>query len=457
MKKIYFFTFILLNLLNSCSSDSSDDNQLVASFTLSATKVSIGDDIKITNTSTSKAGIASYSFNFGNNIISTEKEPKLYYPRHGEYNVTLTIKDVNGNVASTSVKVMVEEENSFLVENQNPGGSDTYPIEIGIHDNKIFYTEAIRSVLTSSPHYYRHLEYDEATKTFTLKVIAEKVVNSGNAKTTFLNNGNKIVTMVESLNYIASREVELNTDWSLIKQDSYNKVTYGSLQNNDQHYFYGSYNSNPSIEIRNSNGQFVSRKTYENVIKNAFIGSLIKTGNTYVAFGGKYESSPTDAFTNYKPILLFLNENLEVTSQKTFETGYLKDLGQSWSNLAGSFIARKLSNGNLALYSHNELRITTAQGEDINILTFSDSRSSIQGLIEVENGFIASSSYKLEKYDNSGKLIKSITYSGSGNAGFVKKGDLIYFAAAYGSSYQNYSVNKAVLGAIDSNLNFKKI
>ncbi|WP_409415378.1 PKD domain-containing protein [Flavobacterium sp. PS2] len=459
MKKIYFFTFILLNLLNSCSSnDDSEKNKLTASFKLSATKVNIGDEIKVTNLSTSSAEIASYTFVFGNNVKSTEKEPTFYYSESGEYTVSLTIIDVNGAASSTSIKVSVTNENSLLVENKNPGGSDTYPLEIGIHDNKIFYTEAIRSVLTSNSSFYRHLEYDDVTRTFTTKVIAQKGINSGHAQTIFLNNGNKIVTFVESINYIGHKEVELNSDWNSIRADNYSyKTIYGSLQNNDQYYFYGSYSQNPAIEIRNSAGQFVSRKTYENTLKNAFIGNLIKTGNTYIAFGGKYDTSQTEAFTNYKPILLFLNENLEITNQKIFETGNLKKVGQSWNNLNGSFIVRKLTNGNLVLYSHNELRITTDQGEQLNVITFQNSDSYIQGLIEVENGFIVSSAYKLEKYDNNGTLIKSVRYQGSGNSGFVKKGDLIYFAAGYGASYENYSLNKAALGAMDSNLNFKKI
>lgn len=455
MKKIYFIAFILLNLLNSCSSDTSEETKLTALFTLSATKVTVGDEIKVTNLSSGE--IASYSFDFGNNVTSSEKEPAFYYSNTGKYDVKLTIKDAKGAVATIILKVTVEEDTSFLIENQNPGGSDTFPLEIGIHDNKIFYTEAIRSVLTSNSSFYRHLEYDDATKTFTTKVIAQKLINSGHAQTTFLNNGNKIVTFVESLNYIGLTEVELGSDWNPVHSDSYGKTVYGSLQNNDQYYFYGSYNQNPAIEIRNNAGQFVSRKTYETQLKNAFIGDLIKVGNTYVAFGGKYETSATEDFAKYKPIILFFNENLELTSQKTFETGYLSNSLKDWNELNGSFKIRKLSNGNLALYSHDELRITTAQGEEINLLSFNDNTHDIQSFIEVDNGFIVSRALKLEKYDNTGKLIKSVAYSGAYNSGFVKKGDLIYFAAAAGSAYGDYSVYKTVIGAIDSNLVFKKI
>lgn len=456
MKKIYFFAFILLNLLSSCSSDTPEENNLTAAFTLSATTVNVGDDIKVTNTSKSSKEIVSYTFNFGNETSSTEKEPTFYYSRAGEYNVKLVIKDTNGTVATSTIKVTVTEENSLLLTNQLVGGSDVYPIEIGMQDNKIFYTESYRSVTTSTTSYYRHVEYNNDAKTFTTKIITEKNGNSGHAQTTYLNNGNKIVNIIQSMSYYAGTvETELNADWSPVKSSSSGAI-YGSVKNNDQYYFYGSYDNNPAIEIRNNEGKLVSRKTYESTVKNAFIGNLIKTGTTYVAFGGKYETSTTNQFMNYKPFVLFLNENLEITSQKTFETSTLKDIVLDWNSFNGSFKVIKLTNGNLALYSHNELRITTAQGEELKLLKLPNN-SNIQGLIEIENGFIASSFQKLEKYDNNGNVLKSISYPGIYNAGFVKKGDLYYFAAGCGSSYQNISILEIKLGAVDSNLNFKKI
>lgn len=457
MKKIYFFAFILLNLLNSCSSDSPEANDLTASFTLSATTVNVGDDIKVTNKSTSSKEIVSYTFNFGNETSSTEKEPTFYYPRAGEYNVKLVIKDSNGNVATSTIKVTVTEENSFLLTNQLVGGSDVYPIEIGIYDNKIFYTESYRSVTTSTPSYYRHVEFDDAARTFNTKIITEKNGNSGHAQTTFLSNGKKLVNVIQSMpSYLGSIETEFNADWSLIQSYSNSQIIYGSVKNNDQYLFYGAYEKNPAIEIRNSEGKLVSRKTYEGTIKNAFIGSLIKTGTTYVAFGGKYETSTTGPFQNYKPLVLFLNENLEITSQKTFDTSTLKDIVLDFNGLNGAFKIIKLSNGNLALYSHNELRIATAQGEELKLIKLSNN-GNIQSLIEIDNGFIASSFQRLEKFDNNGNVLKSISYPGFYNPGFVKKGDLYYFAAGCGTSYQNISVAEIKIGAVDSNLNFKKI
>ncbi|PAM92245.1 hypothetical protein B4N84_25920 [Flavobacterium sp. IR1] len=456
MKKIYFFTFILLNLLSSCSSDSSEEeNKLVATFTLSATTVNVGDDIKVTNTSTPGNEIISYSFNFGNETVSTEKEPTFYYSRPGDYNVKLVIKNANGTVATSTIKVTVTEENPFLVKNEVVGGSDVYPIEIGIHDNKIFYTEAYRSVIASSTRYYRHVEYDEATKTFDTKIITEKYGNSGHAETIYLDNGHKIVNVIQSnSSYIGSIESEFTADWNITQSNSTSGTIYGSVKNHDQYYFYGSYDKSPAIEIRNNEGKFVSRKTYENTIQNGFIGNIIKTGNTYVAFGGKYETSSTSAFTNYKAFLLFLNENLEITSQKTFDTSTLKDPTLNWNALNSSLKVIKLTNGNLALYSHSELRLTTAGGDELIKLPNS---ANVERIIEIENGFIAARFQKLEKYDNNGNILKSISYPGFINSGFVKKGDLYYFAAACSTSYQGYSVYEIKLGAVDANLTFKKI
>lgn len=457
MKKIYFFAFILSSLLNSCSSDTTEENNLAATFTLSATTVNVGDDIKVTNTSTSSKEIISFNFNFGNETSSTEKEPTFYYSRPGEYNVKLVIKDVNGTVATSTIKVTVTRENSLLLTNQLVGGSDVYPIEIGLHDNKIFYTESYRSVTTSTPSYYRHVEYDEATKAFSTKIIAEKNGNSGHSQTTYLDNGNKIVNIIQSMSYyVGSIEAEFSADWGPVQSNSSSSTIYGSIKNNDQYYFYGSYGNNPAIEIRNKDGKLVSRKTYESVLKNAFIGNLIKTGTTYIAFGGKYEKSTSSPFTNYKPLVLFLNENFEITSQKTFETSTLKDIVLDWNSFNGSFKTIKLTNGNLAFYSHNELRITTAQGDELKLIKLENNHH-INGLIEVDNGFIASVFQKLQKYDNNGNLVKSVDYPGFNNSGFVKKGDLYYFAAGCGTSYQNISIFEIKLGAVDSNLVFKKI
>lgn len=458
MKKIYFLAFILLNLLNSCSSDTPEAVKPISAFTLSSITVNVGDEIKATNTSTSGVAIVSYAFNFGNDVTSKDKEPTFFYSLPGQYTVSLVIKDANGVSATSYITVKVSEYNSVLAENPITinNDSDVFPIEIGVYENKVFYTEAYRTIFGSSTQLYRHVAYDETTKTFTTKNITEIQANSGHSHTTFLSNGNKIVTIVETLNYIGGREVELNSDWSFIRLGNTSQITYGTIQNNDQYYFYGSYNKNPSIEVRNSTGQFVSRKTYESVLKNAFIGNLIKTGNTYVAFGGKYESSTTNAFTNYKPLILFLNENLEITNQKTYETSDLSTSLKNWNDLNGSFKVIKLANGNLALYSHNELRITTAQGEELKFYKFSNS-GRIQGLIEVENGFIVSSSQKLEKYDNLGNLIKSVSSLGTYHSGFVKKGNLIYFAIAKPDSYQDASLLKIKLGAIDSNLTYNKL
>lgn len=464
MKKIYFFTFILLNILSSCSSDSpgEEKNNLVAAFTLSATKVNIGDDIKVTNNSTSDKEIVSYSFNFGDETVSTEKEPTFYYSRAGNYTVRLVIKDANGTVATSFISVTVSEENTFLLKNPLPEGSSVFPIEIGIHDNKIFYTEAYSSVKPSTNSYYRHVEYDAATKTFDTKIISEKVVNSGHAQTTYLNNGNILVNIIQSMSYyIGSSESEFSADWNSIQSNSTSGTIHGSLKNNDQYYFYGSYSKNPAIEIRNNEGKFVSRKTYESTIQNAFIGNLIKTGNTYVAFGGKYETSTTSEFTNYRPLVLFLNENLEITSQKTFDKSTIKDMQaeQDWNSFNGSFKVIKLTNGNLALYSHNELRVTTAEGEELKLIKMptSSAGTGVQSIIETENGFIASGFQKLEKYDNSGNVVKSISYAGSFNGGFAKKGDLYYFVIAIDTSYENFSIREVRLGAVDANLTFKKI
>jgi hypothetical protein len=456
MKKLLFILFIFITACSNNDNPNIEQNKIKASFKLESNTFIVGQDIKITNTSTSDSEIIYYSFNFGNETISSKKDPTTYYSRPGEYFIHLTIKDKNGNTSTISTKVTITMDNSFLTEETNPINTGTFPLEIGIYNNKIFFTERFTTHFSSINDFYRHVEYNEDTKTFTNSVIAQRGVNSGRLKTTFLSNGNKIVTSVESLNYIGLKEIQVNSDWVLQKEVNTNlKTVYGTLQENDQYYFFGSLDNHPAIEIRDIAGKIISTKEYQNEIKNGFIGDLIKNGNTYIAFGGKFEKS-SSTFINYKPLVLFFNENLELTGQKTFESTLLNTTVVDWNDLNGSFTIRKLNNGNFALYSHNELRVISPLGEEVKLIKIQKDNSDLNGLIAVEDGFIISKSNFLEKYDNNGNLIKSIEIKGIYTPGFVKKGELIYFASGYQTSYNNLSTLRTYVGVIDSNLNFKK-
>lgn len=445
-----------------CTNDSEEEQKMVANFTLNTTQYNVGEDIKITNTSTSNSEIVSYLYDFGNGTSSTEKEPTFYYSNPGEYIIKLTIKNSDGVTESISTKVTVTMDDSFFQDTLRSVDEETIPLEIGLKDDEIFIT--VSQSVTTNPaetkYYFMHITYAEKNPTLSYYQYFEKEYYSGHASTTFLNNGKKIINIAQTsdVNLWGYNEVNVDENGYTFTEQMYgSKVVYGSMPNNDQYYFYGAANNIPSIEIRNASGEFNSINQYS-AIENGFIGDLIKNGNGYIAFGGKFDiSSDLNAsdFSNYKPMIAFFDENLVLTNQKTFEVS-LSEKPKKWNDINGSFTIRKLSNGNFALYSHDNLIVVSPSGEMIKTVKISNHNININALIAVEDGFIISTFKQLEKYDNSGNLQKAIASKGFMTPGFVKKGNLIYFASAYNSTYKEYTTVRTFFGAVDSNLNYKK-
>lgn len=70
---------------------------LTAKFTVTVdnpTSIYENQSIQLNNQSTGAAG---YSWDFGNDVKSTDKQPTISYPMHGYYTVTLTVWDAKGN------------------------------------------------------------------------------------------------------------------------------------------------------------------------------------------------------------------------------------------------------------------------------------------------------------------------------------------------------------------------
>lgn len=458
MKKNYLLLLIVLSFLVACTDDSGNEQKTVASFILKSTQFNVGDDIKITNTSKSDSEIVSYLYDFGNETSSTEKEPTIYYSKPGEYIIKLTIKDSNGNTQTSSAKVIVNLDDSYFIDTGGSIDTESIPLEIGIKDGKIFITDIHKNI--NSKYYFRHVTYSVESYLISYYQFLEKEYNSGRASTTFLDNGNKIINVTQTADSYIWGYNEINVaknGYNFTEQMHGQKVFYGSLPDKDQYFFYGASGNYPSIEIRNSSGEFNGINQYS-VIENGFIGDLIKNGNTYIAFGGKFDRSSdnTSDFINYQPMMLLFDENLILTGQKTFQFSTLSEKPKKWNDLNGNFTIRKLSNSNFALYSHDNLIIASSTGEMLKTIKVFNSNINTNSLITVEDGFIISTYKQLEKYDNNGNILKTIASKGIQTPGFVKKGDLIYFASAYNSSYNNLPTIRTFFGSIDSNLNYKR-
>lgn len=463
MKKILFALIIFVTACSNNDNPDIEQNKLTANFKFESNTFYVGNDIKITDISESDLKIVSYSYEFGNSTKSTETNPVIQYNAPGEYTITLSIKDINGNTSSTSVKitVLMYEPYDYIEESSLPNAG-FFPLEIGIYNNHIFYTQYYSPDYSKITAYYRHVEFDENDKTFNYKLLSESTRNSGHSHTTFLNNGNKIVNLIETLgtSLWISEAVETNSDWStILSKNIPTLTTYGSVSNINNFYFYGSKDGNPAIEIRDESGKLTNTIDYINDIKNGFIGDLIKNGNSYIGFGGKFEnSSGMKDFENYKPLILFFDENLQLIKYKLFDSTLLSNRLKSWNDLNGSFLIRKLSNGNFVLYSHDEIRIINPLGEEIKFIKIENiSNYDVNGLIVINDEFIISTYRKILKYDNNGTLIKGINFKGEITPGFVTKNNTIYFTSGYASLSNNVTVFKTFIGAIDSSLNFIKI
>lgn len=70
-------------------------------------EVNEGAALKLTNSSTSSCKQLSYSWDFGNGVKSTEKEPSVNYGMHGQYSVKLTVTDDKGRTATVTKEVTV--------------------------------------------------------------------------------------------------------------------------------------------------------------------------------------------------------------------------------------------------------------------------------------------------------------------------------------------------------------
>ena len=100
----------------------------VASFTYSPSSPSMADVIQFTDTSSDEDGqVVSWSWNFGDGIISTLQNPTHQYSAAGTYTVTLMVTDDKGETGEYSRVVIVSQiEVMFQNFELGNGTSDAY-------------------------------------------------------------------------------------------------------------------------------------------------------------------------------------------------------------------------------------------------------------------------------------------------------------------------------------------
>ncbi|KGK29447.1 PKD domain-containing protein [Cellulophaga sp. E6(2014)] len=461
MKKIIFLIPILLFFI-SCSSDKNEEpeEQVTACFEINKETFEIGEELQITNCS---VGASSYEFNFGDGTTSSEDSPLFSYENSGNYTITLRVTSESGktNTASKNITINLIENNFLYIPVLE--GDFIFPINFSYVNNSFYYIENFQNIFSNGTNKYNYVEIDLVNNSFTKKYISDRDYNSGNAFINTLDDNNKLFYAVRSLSdRINSNGIILDSNWQFQSGiGSSTKVIYGSLKDDENYLYYGSFRElstddlykSPSIEIRNGIGVMNERKTF-NQIEQGFIGDLIKTDTGFMAFGGITNPIDFSTFDDYRPLIIFLNDSYEYVSHVTYENTTISTTSNN--DLNGSFHIEKLTN-NYVIYSHNEFRIINSTGDEI-LKTNLAQQSDIQALVSLDSeGFIISTNNYLRKYDVNGNLIKSLKFNGRLTPNLYLKDNQIYFASGYNSNYTNdtgdFSVIKSFIGSVDKDLN----
>ncbi|HAW59232.1 MAG TPA: hypothetical protein DCX03_09535, partial [Bacteroidales bacterium] len=129
-----------ITYLTSCNDDE-DENLVIAGFTY---KVDSSNFLKVIFTNTSQ-NFTTCDWNFGDGQTSTEVNPVHIYAAEGEYTVTLTAKDADGNQDVYSTKIALSDPNVLLtaltgMESKTwkllrDISTGRYPLEVGPEDH----------------------------------------------------------------------------------------------------------------------------------------------------------------------------------------------------------------------------------------------------------------------------------------------------------------------------------
>ncbi len=466
MRELLLFALLFTGI--SCTEEDIPEEIVTSCFELSKTNVRVGEEIQIINCS---KGAIEYQFTFGNGMTSTESTPSISYDVGGDYSIELRVKSESGKVHFSQRKITVDSiENNYLYPTSILGDF-FFPIEFGFSNGKFFYIEASQNVLNESKNAYNYREIDQSYNFLDKKFLADRLYNGSRASITNLKNGGRIVSIVRSLtDRIGVKEVMLDENWDNAAIGNYLwKVTHGTLAVDNKYIHYGAHrildsgNPNfslykrPSIEIRNDLGEILERKTYHE-IEQGFIGDLIKVGDGYIGFGGVTDPLTFSTFENYRPFIIFLDKNFELTSHRIYSNTDVSDKIVSFNELNGSYHIIQLFNNNLVLYSHNEFRIIDPNGNELMKETFPNKRI-IQGLLSLgDKGFVLTTPDHIKKYDLNGSLIKSLKFNGEYTPRLLLNNNKIYFVSGYSTSdfvegSGSYSVVKTFFGAVDTDLN----
>ncbi|GGD54467.1 PKD domain-containing protein [Muriicola marianensis] len=458
MKKIYLLGLGLIFLLG-CSKDGLtliDDNpddgvSLKACFELSNTTLSVGEVLTISNCS---EGATSYSFDFGNGTGSELENPSVSFEEGGTYEITLTVYDgEETKTQSKSVTVLVIEASYLFPEILQ--GYTGLPLEAGIHPitGNIYTLELLQDNVGGGGSKYYYREFDEELQ-YASNYIADKPYNSGSGFVNFYSSGKMNFVFSRTLGSLyGTQEVNYTSVWTLLNAiSSATKHSYGQLPAGADYLYFGTQADGgiykTAVEKRNSSGDAFAVTLNSFGPADSMIGDMIEVDGGYVAYGAVFNKNTTLPYvTNYKPLLVFMDGDLNVTDHVIYEDSSLTGMVSDCNGFNGSYQLVELSNGNLAMYANGELRVTDSEG---NILKeeFYEGTSNIQALISLGNSFVISTDNYLRKFSAEGVQIAQVKYNGNYLPEIVQKDNVLYFIAGYDVENEI----KIFYGACDSDL-----
>lgn len=459
MKQRYFY-FFFLTLLISCATEELDksitdpDAELKACFQINKEVLAVGEDLVITNCSENATAL---EFNFGNGDTGTEENPVISYDESGEYIITLTVTNEDEESDTVTKTVNVISNEAFFIYPVIEDGFSAYPLEAGIHpgSGNLYYIELLEDEVGSEGNkfYYREKVNDSTLNWYYL---ADKPQKSNSAFVNFYPGGNMNFVFSRTLDALyGTQEVTYNSGWAFVNGiQSAQKHSYGYLEDAGTYLYYGTEKVGDfylsAVERRNSSGD--AFEVFANAIpghENATIGDMIEAGDGYIAFGGVFSKSDSSPYiSDYKPLLIFFDSELNITSHVVFEETEISMETDSSNDLNGSFHLEQLANGNLAMYAMGQLLISTSEGAEVSSEYFEDSDNN-QALYAMENSFIISTKDYLKKFDMNGNLLKELHYGGQYLPEIFDFEDSLYFVAGY----EEEGLVKLLYGATDENLN----
>ncbi|QLG45923.1 PKD domain-containing protein [Costertonia aggregata] len=442
MKKIYFTGLCLLSIM-ACTKETASPNsdpdsipesdaKLKACFTVSKDTVSIGESLTIN--SCSKNAI-SFKYDFGNGTQSSEEAPVFTDQEGGAYTIELTVKNEAGDTETFNYPVYVKPAKEHYFFPDIADGFSTVSLETGINiANNTYYSLQLVEDAGTSKFYYS--EIDENYQS-TSNYIADKQFNSNSAFLNVFPSGNKNFHFSRTLaDFYGTHEVTYNNAWGFLNGiNSATKHKYGCIADGSFYLYYGAKKVDgvykTAIERRNSSGD--AFEEFINPIGDAdsMLGDLILTESGYVAFGAKFNKNTTSpSISGYKPILVFYDTALNVTSHIVLEESVLDTKINSANDLNGTFHLEQLTNGNLVCYGNGELIITNASGSPIKTHYFEGTNNN-QALLALGDTFIVSSKEYLRKFDANGNSIKNLKYKGLHLPEIIEKEDRLFFIGGY--------------------------